>query len=751
MPLSIAHLRRWFAGGAIAVMLIVAGVYFYARHRVQNALRQVPEKIGIEIKQSATGFSISKSEQGRTLFKIEASKAVQFKQGGRAELHEVAITLYGRDSSRYDHIYGKDFEYDPQSGNVTAQGEIEINLEANPAGILNPDQAAPKELKNPIHLKTSGLVFNQKTGDAYTKQSVEFRLPQASGSAMGVRYAATTNVLTLESELKIVGTSDGNMTLTASRGTIAKNPRQIVLDQPRIKVAARQCEAGKATVFLRQDNTMERILAAGDVRVSSEGGRPAEVRAEQLELVFAKAHDSLRTATFSGNVTASGSGGELLQANAGRVVLDFAAKNLLKHVHAEDNVRLLQHPNPSGPSAGAQDVELSAPVVDFVLSQASHLERAQTSGAAQIAMRSAMTGNGPQTLVTAGKFVARFDRSGQLSSVQGTTDARIVSQNPGQPDRVSTSQTIEAAFRRGGGIESIVQQGGVAYTDGERRAWGDRARYTPADQVLVLSGSPRVTESGMTTTARSMRLDRTTGNAFAEGDVKSTYSDLKPQPDGALLASGSPIHITARSMTVHGTPAVALYTGDARLWQDANIVEAASIEFDRDHRSMVASGASGQSVSTVLMRTGKKQESTPVAVTSSRLTYTDSERRVHFEGNVITKVADVTITAQQMDAFLEARGPSTSPQSSSPVGKLDKIVAAGGVVITQPSRRATGDQLVYNGGEDKFVLTGGPPSIFDAEHGKITGVSLTFYRHDDTVLVEGNSSSPAVTQTRVAR
>jgi len=49
------------------------------------------------------------------------------------------------------------------------------------------------------------------------------------------------------------------------------------------------------------------------------------------------------------------------------------------------------------------------------------------------------------------------------------------------------------------------------------------------------------------------------------------------------------------------------------------------------------------------------------------------------------------------------------------------------------------------------VLTGGPPSIFDAEHGKITGVSLTFFRHDDRVLVEGNNLSPTVTQTRVAR
>src|SRR5258708_37078383 len=122
MPLSISRLRRWFDAAAIFVCVIVLGTYFYARHRVQNALKQVPEKIGINIQQSANGFTISKSEQGRTLFKLQASKAIQFKLGGRAELHEVAITLYGRDSSRFDQVYGKDFEYDQQSGNVTSKG-----------------------------------------------------------------------------------------------------------------------------------------------------------------------------------------------------------------------------------------------------------------------------------------------------------------------------------------------------------------------------------------------------------------------------------------------------------------------------------------------------------------------------------------------------------------------------------------------------------------------------------------------------
>jgi len=59
MPVPIARLRRWFAAAAIFVSIIVLGTYFHARHRVQNALTQVPGKIGINIQQSAQGFIIS--------------------------------------------------------------------------------------------------------------------------------------------------------------------------------------------------------------------------------------------------------------------------------------------------------------------------------------------------------------------------------------------------------------------------------------------------------------------------------------------------------------------------------------------------------------------------------------------------------------------------------------------------------------------------------------------------------------------
>jgi lipopolysaccharide export system protein LptA len=291
----------------------------------------------------------------------------------------------------------------------------------------------------------------------------------------------------------------------------------------------------------------------------------------------------------------------------------------------------------------------------------------------------------------------------------------------------------------------------VAYSDGTRKAWGQHATYTTADQQLVLSGSPRVADSGMTTTAQVIRLDRVTGDAVAEGGVKSTYSELKAQPEGALLASADPIHVTSRTVVAHRAPAVAVYSGNARLWQNANVVEAPTIEFDREHRSLVAQGKAGQPVSTVLIQVEKGGKTTPVTITSPRLSYHDSERKIVLDGGVTAKGSDVTMTARQMNVFLRSRSQSPAASDRATPGQLDRMVAEGNIVITQSSRRATGDRLEYVAADDKFVLTGGPPSIFDAEHGKITGDSLTFFRRDDRVLVEGRETSPTTSRTRVAR
>src|SRR5574341_2167853 len=174
MNVNVERLRKWFVVAAIVLVAVVLGSYLLKRRVERHAVEKVAQKLGADVQQSTQGFTLSKSEGGRTLFTIRAGKAVQYKQGGRATLEDVSIVVYGRNAERYDQIYGSQVEYDAATGEVAARGEVHIDLETA-GGEAHADQAPPAELKNPIHLKTSGLVFNQKTGMAETRERIEFR------------------------------------------------------------------------------------------------------------------------------------------------------------------------------------------------------------------------------------------------------------------------------------------------------------------------------------------------------------------------------------------------------------------------------------------------------------------------------------------------------------------------------------------------------------------------------------------------
>jgi lipopolysaccharide export system protein LptA len=90
------------------------------------------------------------------------------------------------------------------------------------------------------------------------------------------------------------------------------------------------------------------------------------------------------------------------------------------------------------------------------------------------------------------------------------------------------------------------------------------------------------------------------------------------------------------------------------------------------------------------------------------------------------------------------------PGSEGP-SRVDHMVALGKVVITEPNRRGLGDRLVFTADDGKYYLIGNSASIFDAVHGTIWGDSLTFYSHDDRVLVESKHSSPTVTRARITK
>ena len=113
------------AGGLLLVVLVV----FLTLGKWKNPFnrRDLPQRLGVEIRQEANGVTYTQARGGQTLFKIHASKVVQLKQGN-ALLHDVQIELYGADGSRVDRIEGSEFEYDQKAGTAKATGPVEITL-----------------------------------------------------------------------------------------------------------------------------------------------------------------------------------------------------------------------------------------------------------------------------------------------------------------------------------------------------------------------------------------------------------------------------------------------------------------------------------------------------------------------------------------------------------------------------------------------------------------------------------------------
>ena len=756
MPFDPKRLRLWFAVSGVALLVVVIGFYSYARYRVNRLIKDVPQKVGVDIQQSTDKFTFTKSIGGRKQFSIAAGKAVQLKAGQRAVLNDVRIIVYGRgvndeaNSDVYDQIYGKQFAYDPSSGEVTASGEVHIDLQRHGTPSEDPNQDTDEA--GSVHLKTSGLTFNQKTGVAQTKERIEFSIPQASGSAVGAMYNSEDRTLTLQSQVHLQAAAGASRrsavnlnaaTVTAAKAVITDAPRRVELAAFHLEQGGRDFDAQKVQILLRNDSSVERAIATGDVRASLAEGTNDRTRlhAGAAEFDFG-AQTALQNVVLTGGVTLESTGKAPMQGAAGKVVVDFTGRNQANKVHATQNVSFQQ--------GGATTTALQAETVDFILRAKGGIERAVTAGKSQILL----TQGTQRTIVTADNFDARFAAGNRISSLHGEPNAKVAF--GGASPRTSTSREVTATFDTRSprtAVQSIEQAGDFAYQEGARTAYSERARYTPGDEVITLTGGPRVQDkqSGIALTANTVRLVRRMNEATAEGDVKTTYTQLKPNASGALLAAAEPVHVTSASARASNS-GQARFSGGARLWQGANIIQAPVIEFDRDKRWLQASAGSGNAqVTTVFTQTDKAGRRTPVTVRAGKLTYSDSDRKAHYENGVTVKTADGTVTAREMVILLRPGGEQSIPGG---VGQIDQIIATGNLQFEQqnPVRKARGERLVYTASDGKFELSGTsgkPPSIFDAERGEITGDSLTFYSRDDRVQVGSGENSRTVTRTRI--
>ena len=782
---TVERLRVWLLLGAGLLVVVIAAFLGYAHYRAHKFLKDLPRKLGAEITQETDAFTYSQSVQGKTVYTIHAAKAIQHKDG-KITLREVTMVLYGRKADRLDRISGSEFEYDKSAGVIRAMGEVHIDLQAPGAapvpGAGKGDANVKRDFDDAdegpgsklIHVKTSGLVFMEKLGEAATTQPIEFSAGGMTGRAVGAEYNSDVGVLVLESAVKLSMVRDGKpLDVEAARAELDREGNQAVLTRVRYLTAQQQGSAERAVVHLRSDGTAEKLEASGNVVLTRAGG--GKVSAPRVDVMLNAASQPQDAMVTGGVQYVLDESTRQAQGSAGGMHMVFDGSGRARTAALQKNVKA--HERELNKTSGQwEERELTAESVDAVFGDEGKktvLKSATANGGARIVTIGASgvskKTKGTQTTLIAAD-VLKTDMVGgtggpQISHLHGVGNTRVESKGADGSLQTSTGDALDVTFgieKRGGmELQSAVQTGHVvvlqtAPTMGTKgatssHASADRGEYDAAQDQLVLTGDTMFADEQMVMRANRLVVNREGGTATADGSVRGTY---------VQSGAGDPVHVVAERAEMQRETKTAVFHGGkaaARLWLGGSQVMAPTIEFSQKEQRLTAHGDSSGLVRTVLASkdaaatNGKAAKNGGVLrVTSHDLVYVDGERRADFTGNVAAANSTGTFKSARAVVFLEpiavaktSKAKVTFGSDQLLSGSVQRVIADGGVRFDQPGRTATGEQMVYTAYDGKFELTGTPetpPKVVDAEQGTVTGASLIFHAGDDSVVVSSGTT-----------
>jgi lipopolysaccharide export system protein LptA len=790
MQITVKRLRLWILSAAGLLVVVLAGFFLYSILRFRREVKDLPRELGASIQQTANGFTYSQSSGGHTLFTIQASRLKQFRNG-QALLHEVKIILYGPPGTdRQDTIHGTDFRYNPKTGIAQSEGDVEIDVES-PAG------HGQATATNTIHVKTSGLTFNSKTGEASTSRYTEFASPKGSGHAVGASYNSKTGLLVLNSSvvLQTVTQKGAPVLVQAAHLSFLRDKEQAVLLQPVLHSPQQTASARVATLFFRKDGTADQLIAQGRVHITTTSGAAVRARAAQAVL---DANSQPKIVHLTGGVRFDHqTPQQSLHGTAGYAQLTFAsfgANRLLQHVRLQQavNITALRIGLPHGGTA-TRHVQGQTVNIAFVPAPGGHKSIARTvqiDQGARIALRTLSPHQPPRhTVIQGDHLVAQLIHGNALRVLDGTGHTQLASLAKDGALNTTASDTLHVTFAApppGRGKTAKSQQGTEIATSQIEQAvasghvvmhqqpefsakpgkhaqpvtaWAQKATYLARSQTVELRGSPRLQQgSSFELAADAIDYQRATGHATADGHVKATYRRQpgSKQPAAAFGNTQQPSHVIAARAELFQSRGQAFFYGTAsqpaRLWQGGDSVWAPAIELDQKTQQLLAHGSGPAPVVKTYFTAALGSRSQPgvVRARSRSLTYSEKSRIADFAGEVEAIDAMGTLHASFVRMQL---APPSSSAGKSAAAQLRRMVASGGVTLTQPGRQAVGSKLVYTGNDERFVLTGTPhalPYMVDRAHGRTTGRALIFNNQSDSVEIIGGKGS-TVAPARVPR
>ena len=654
MRITVEKLRTWIVVLGVLLVLSLVAIFAYARFRMRQISRDLPQKLGLEIQQSTNNFTISKSSKGRTLFVLHASKAVQYKGGGRAVLHDVSIELYGTDGSRADRITGSEFDFDPATKIVRADGMVDI-LVSDPRA-HSPGSGATPSSEKAVHVKTRGLVFNQETQVATTTQALTFTQDASSGSASGATYDGVRGTLALTADVVLnTVVADDPVSIRARSATFDRASRQMFLIEQVIDYQQRHGSSDQATIFFSPEGKANQIRATGHVHLRADDGSDLQASASTVQMDNAGMLQQIqmdggllfvdRGPVHSVHVN-SNSGVFSFVPGAGQPATShLSATGRLNHLRLTGAVSAVDQQTGLGAdthSSETRETRASQIDVDFHPSSAGSIQpmRVLASGNAEVTIHT-IRPDAPQqiTKLHGSQIFSTLVDGHRIADLRATGDAGLEQSTPGgltqtshgdsldvkfeknsstrhvagkitphsgtakPADVVSGSSQIETASLSGHAV--LVQQPNASSGQEKTTATADRMTYQGSTGLMILTGGePRITTGDSEISAASIQFNHDTGDATASGNLKASYRSPSPSsgtaPDRRASktadssAASEATHVVAdHAVLNHAKNETTFFggaRGDARVWQGGNSVTAPRIILNRSQQALAADG-----------------------------------------------------------------------------------------------------------------------------------------------------------------
>lgn len=342
-----------------------------------------------------------------------------------------------------------------------------------------------------------------------------------------------------------------------------------------------------------------------------------------------------------------------------------------------------------------------------------------------------------KTTINAPRFDCEFFATGNNAKncVGGkkTTTVRVPTvAKQGRGNQQLTAEQLTANFSpQTKDIESFVASGNTKFSELDRTAKAEQMTFTSADEVVrIRGGEPTAWDDRGRATAKEIDWDTRVRKSYLRGGVTSTYYSKQKMGNAAPFASSDkPVFATSDSAEFDHVAETAVYSGNARGWQENNYVRGDRLIIKQNEGKFLAEGSVQSVVYNAKQKAKGKASTVPVSAAARTMAYDSNSRVIQYRDNVDIRQGTDRMTSSSADVYLNENN------------ELLKTIAESNVVVTQPGRKATGSWVQYSADSEVAIIRGSPASVSDSVNGSSQAAELTFMMRENRVVSEGKTKS----------